>query len=350
MIVTMDRYESDWKIVQRGWNAHVRGIIDQDDLTEGYQGFFISAEEAITTARKCFPERTDQTLPPFVIVDEKSKPVGKISEGDLVINFNFRGDRAIQISRAFEEEDFDKFERGYFPKVDYAGLMEYDGDAHIPRHFLVPPPNIKNILSDYCCANDVTSFAIAETHKFGHVTYFWNGNRSGYVCRDKEEYIKIKSEPNEMIAKHPQMKAVEVCDRTIEALTSGEYQFIRVNFANGDMVGHTGIIEAAIKAVQVVDDCVKRLVQVVNDLEGITVITADHGNCDEMKSPEGQIITAHSLNPVGFWIIDKNWDQDYEIRLLNDDLGLSNVAPTLLNLLGFQKPVGFRESLITMLK
>ncbi|HUT82343.1 MAG TPA: 2,3-bisphosphoglycerate-independent phosphoglycerate mutase [Candidatus Bathyarchaeia archaeon] len=350
MVVTMDRYESNWKIVQRGWAAHVLGKVNQEELTNGYRGYYHSAEEAITHARECFPEKNDQFLPPFVIVDLKGDPVGKIKDNDLVINFNFRGDRAIQISKAFEQKEFTKFDRKYYPKVNYVGIVEYDGDEHIPMKYLVYPPDIKDILSDYCCANNINSFAIAETHKFGHVTYFWNGNRSGYICQEKEEYVEIKSDPNEMIPTNPEMKAQEVCQRTIEALRSNKFNFIRVNFANGDMVGHTGILDAAIKAVQIVDDCLSRLIDTVNELNGITIITADHGNCEEMKFPDGTPKTSHSLNPVGFWIVDKNWKNDYEISSEVNDPGLTNVASTILNLLGFEKPIQYRESLLEFKK
>ncbi len=346
MQVTMDRYESDWKIVQRGWNAHVRGIIEDEELVNGYKGYYKSAEEAITHARNCFPNKNDQTLPPFVIIDEKEQPVGKIVDDDLVVNFNFRGDRAIQITQAFEDENFDKFDRIVFPQIDYVGLMQYDGDKFIPKRYLVKSPDITDILSDYCCSNGITSFAIAETHKFGHVTYFWNGNRSGYVCEGQEEYVEIQSEPNEMIPIHPEMKAVEVCNQVIEILKSNKFKFVRVNLANGDMVGHTGVIDAAVKSVKVVDKCLEDLIDIVNEQNGITIITADHGNCEEMKFKDGRTKTAHSLNPVGFWIVDKNWKGEYELNPQVNEPGLSNVASTVLNLLGFKKPEKFRDSLL----
>lgn len=346
MRVTMDRYESNWKIVQRGWNAHVLGKISEEELVNGYKGYYKTTEEAISHARECFPEVNDQFLPPFVIIDKSNNPIGKIQDDDIVVNFNFRGDRAIQISKAFENPDFDKFDRVFYPKVEYAGLLEYDGDEHIPKQFLVNPTDIKDILSDYCCENNITSYAIAETHKFGHVTYFWNGNRSGYICKKLEKFEEEKSDPNELIPIKPEMKAVEVCKKTSEALESGKFKFVRVNFANGDMVGHTGIIEAAVKAVKVVDNCIEQLIEVVERLNGIAIITADHGNCDEMKFPDGNTITAHSLNPVGFWLVDKNWQNDYQINSEVINPGLSNVAATILNLLGFEKPKHFRESLI----
>ena len=346
MQVTMDRYKSDWNIVKRGWYAHVLGIVEPQDITLCYKGYYFSAEEAILKARECYPDLTDQNLPPYVICEDLGKPIGKIVDGDFVINFNFRGDRAIQISKAFEDEDFDAFKRIDHPKVNYVGLTEYDSDQQIPKQFLVSPPELVNALTEYCCANDISQFAIAETHKFGHVTFFWNGNCSGYFCEEKEKYVEIKSEPNEMTLKNPLMKAIEVCDETLEALTSGKYKFVRVNFANGDMVGHTGNIKAAIKAVKIVDESIGRLIEANNKLNGITIITADHGNCDEMKYPDGKPVTAHSRNPVGFWIVDNNWKNEYEI---NDEIvepGLSNIAATVLNLLGYEKPETYRQSLI----
>lgn len=346
MYVTMDRYESDWNVVKRGWDAHVRGVIQQNDIKNGYKGYYHSAKEAIEEGRKCFPQTNDQTAPPFVIIDENNQPIGKIMDGDMVINFNFRGDRAIQISKAFEQKEFTKFDRVYYPNVEYLGLLQYDDEAHIPKQYLVPPPNIKHTLSDYCCANGITQFAIAETHKFGHVTYFWNGNRTGYICADKELYIEIKSEPSEMIPSNPVMKAYEVCDRTIQALESGKYKFIRVNFANGDMVGHTGLMNATITAVKTVDECVGKLVEVVNKLQGITIVMADHGNAEEKINKDGSPRTAHTTNPVPFYIIDNNCKGKYEINYEISDAGLTNLASTILNLLGFEAPEEYRRSLI----
>jgi len=346
MYVTMDRYESNWEIVRRGWLAHVCGIIEQTELIKGFKGYYRSARKAIEDARRIFPEKNDQFIPPFVIIDENNKPIGRMSDGDVVINFNFRGDRAIQISKVFEQKDFNKFKRDYYPDLEYAGLLEYDTDAHIPKQYLVSPPEIQNTITEYLCTNGITQFAIAETHKFGHVTYFWNGNRTGYFCRDKELYIEIHSEPNEMIPINPKMKAYEVCDETIKALKSGKYKFLRVNFANGDMVGHTGILEATITAVKTVDECVGKLIEVVNELNGITIVTADHGNADEMLEKDLKPKTSHTLNPVGFWIIDKNWAGEYEIDKELQQLRLSNIASTIINLLGFQKPEIYDSSLI----
>ncbi len=338
MITTMDRYNADWSVVERGWKAHVLGEARK----------FKSAEEAIQTMYDEDPDITDQYLESFVIVDDNDKPVGTIEDGDAVVFFNFRGDRAIEISRAFEEENFSEFDRKRVPDVFYAGMMEYDGDLHIPKNYLVSPPAIDRTVSEYLCAQGVTSFAISETQKYGHVTYFWNGNRSGYIDENLETYVEIPSDRIEF-DKAPKMKAIEITDKSIELLKSGKYKWGRINFANGDMVGHTGNVQAAIEAMETVDQSVGRLLDVVEEMGGICIVTADHGNADEMftvkngvKSPK----TSHTLNPVPFVIFDPNYNGEYKMAAL-DKRGLTNVAGTLLNLLGFENVEDYDPSLIT---
>ena len=339
MKVTMDRYNADWNIVKRGWDAHVLGI----------GRYFRSAEEAIRTFYNEDPAITDQYLDPFVIVDDTGNPVGRIVDGDSVIFFNFRGDRAIEISRAFTEKDFNEFDRGPLPDILYAGMMEYDGDTHIPPNYLVYPPAIDRTVSEYLCAEKVTMFAISETQKFGHVTYFWNGNRSGYIDPSVEKYIEIPSD-RIRFDKAPQMKAFEIKDKVIKLLKTGKYRFGRLNFANGDMVGHTGVMEAAIRAVETVDRCVGELISVIEEMDGIAIITADHGNVDEMfsidKNGNKQPKTSHTLNPVPFVIFDPGYSGEYRMVEIEKP-GLSNVAGTLLNLLGFENVEDYDPSLIT---
>lgn len=338
MKVTMDRYNSDWNIVKRGWDAHVLGI----------GRTFSSASEAVKTFYAEDPKATDQYLPAFVITDSSGKPVGPIRDGDAVIFFNFRGDRAIQISRTFTEKDFSEFDRGPLPDIFYAGMMEYDGDAHIPPNFLVQPPAIDRVISEYLCAAKVKTFAVSETQKFGHVTYFWNGNRSGYIDASLEKYVEIPSDKIEF-DKAPQMKAKEITDTVIELLKSGDYRFGRTNFPNGDMVGHTGKMDAAVIAVEMVDKCVGELLNVIKETGGIAVITADHGNADEMftidKKGAKSVKTAHSLNPVPFIIYDPLYQGEYRMADIKEK-GLSNIAATLLNLLGYEKPEDYDPSLI----
>lgn len=351
MCVTMDRYESDWNIVKRGWDAHVRGIVAPSDITPQYPGYFKSAKEAIETARKVFPEKLDQFNPPFVIIDDKNQPVGKMVDGDAVINFNYRGDRAVEISKAFVYDDFKAFDRVERPKLKYAGLLMYDNEIQLPPTFLVPPPDIQNVSAQFLCANKIPSYAVAETHKYGHVTYFWNGNRSGYIGGSCELYEEVKSDPNEMIESRPIMKAPEVTQKLINALQTKKFKFLRVNYANGDMVGHTGNLQACITAVKALDDYVKKVVDEIMDQKGIAIITADHGNLEEKLDKKGNIKTAHTLNPVPFIILDSQYNGEYFIDISDIKVpGIANTTATWMNLLGFEAPSMYEKSLIKFLK
>jgi 2,3-bisphosphoglycerate-independent phosphoglycerate mutase len=292
------------------------------------------------------PKITDQYLPAFVIAKD-NQPIGTIQDNDAVVFFNFRGDRSIEITMAFEQADFKYFDRERFPKVFYAGMMQYDGDLHLPHNYLVSPPQIQETMSEYLCAQNLNSFAISETQKFGHVTYFWNGNKSGYICQDKEEYDEIPSDKINF-DQAPKMKAMEITEKTLELLRTQKFQIGRINLANGDMVGHTGIMDATITAVETVDTCVGKLVELVKQLHGITIITADHGNADEMftvkngvKSPK----TSHTLNPVPFVIVDTDYQSEYTLAN-TPNAGLANVAATVFNLLGYEKPKDYEPSLI----
>ena len=338
MKVTMDRYNADWNVVKRGWDAHVKGLGRP----------FPSAVEAVRTFYRETPSVTDQYLDPFVVVDETGRPVGTVQDGDAVVFFNFRGDRAIEISRAFTEKNFREFDRGPLPEIIYAGMMQYDGDTGMPPDFLLPPPEIDRTVSEYLCGAGITSFAVSETQKFGHVTYFWNGNRSGHIDPSLETYVEIPSDRIEF-DRAPEMKAMEIRDKTIELLRSGKFRFGRINFANGDMVGHTGKMDAAVKAVETVDSCVGELMMNVDELGGITLVTADHGNADEMftVAEDGvkKVRTAHSLNPVPFVIHDARYNGEYLMNCGRKP-GLSNVAATMLNLMGFEKVEDYDYSLI----
>jgi 2,3-bisphosphoglycerate-independent phosphoglycerate mutase len=338
MVTTMDRYNANWAVVEAGWQAHVLG-----------QGrAFSSASAAVEAFYQEDPEMTDQYMPAFVVVDPAG-PVGKIVDGDAVVFFNFRGDRAIQISRAFEEADFTEFDRRRWPKIFYAGLMQYDGDALIPKNFLVEPPAIAGTLGQYLCAAGVSSYAIAETQKFGHVTYFWNGNRSGYIDERLELYEEI---PSDRLAfdLRPWMKAAEITDRVVETIAGGTRKFIRLNYANGDMVGHTGVVPAIRIAVETVDLCLGRLLRAVERAGGVAVITADHGNADCMWTEKnGRILpmVAHTLNPVPFIVKDYSGSNEFVLSGVNNP-GLANVAATLCTLLGFTAPNDYQPSLLRL--
>jgi len=350
MQITMDRYQANWGMVERGWKTHVLG--------DGRK--FKSAREAIEILRRENPDAIDQDLPPFVIARDKADnaPLGPIEENDSVIFFNFRGDRAIEISMAFEDEQFDKFPRGPKLNVKYAGMMQYDGDALIPKKFLVNPPGIDRTVGEYLVRSGVRQLAISETQKFGHVTYFFNGNRSGKFDDSLEDYIEV---PSDMVPfeQRPWMKAAEITDKVVEAITGGTYGFIRLNYANGDMVGHTGILPAVEIAVETVDLCIGRLVSAVKKADGILVVSADHGNADDMyecnyktgeviydaKTGKPKLRTAHSLNPVFAYVYEPTGKIKMKLSS-HKDLGISSLAATCLTLLGFEPPEDYTPSIV----
>ncbi len=347
MVTTMDRYEADWNIVRRGWEAHVLGKAAP----------YKSARAAIEAIRAQQEGITDQYLPSFTITDENG-PVGPVRDGDSVIFFNFRGDRAIEISRAFDQSEFDKFDRVRHPDVIYAGMMEYDGDLKIPRNYLVLPPAIDKTISEYLAGEGCRQFAISETQKFGHVTYFWNGNRSGKFNDTLEVYQEIPSD-RVQFDERPWMKAAEITDATITAIRSGDYDFLRLNYPNGDMVGHTGNLEAAIIAAEAVDLSLRRLLRVVAETGGVALITADHGNLEEMlefgkdgrpkiDKATGEPVrkTSHTTNPVPFIIYDPRFAGEYRLRESGESPGLANVASTILALLGYKAPRDYLPSII----
>ncbi len=346
MVITMDRYGANWDMVKKGWATHVRG--------EGE--FFANAHEAVVKLR----ERTgaiDQDLPPFVISDDGKTPIGAIVDGDSVIYFNFRGDRSLEITSAFESgAEFDKFDRGVVPQVYYAGMMEYDGDLHAPKHFLVNPPEIDRTMDEYLCATGVRQIAVSETQKYGHVTYFFNGNRSGKFDEKLDEYVEIRSDvvPFEQ---RPWMKCAEITDFVVEAIENRRADMIRLNFPNGDMVGHTGNFEAVVVAMESLDLALARICAAVKKAGGVLVISADHGNADDMldHKKDGSVKldgegnparkTSHSLNPVPCIIYDPEFKGEYQHEL-RENLGISSLAATCMNLLGYEAPADYDLSVL----
>ena len=346
MKVTMDRYEADWRMVELGWKTHVRG--------EGQ--LYPSAQTAIEALRAATPGVLDQDLPAFV-VGRDGKPLGPIVDHDSVILFNFRGDRAIELTRAFEQADFKPFDRGHRPDVLFAGMMQYDGDANIPKNFLVEPPRITRTIGEYLADAGARQLAISETQKFGHVTYFFNGNRAEKFNEFLEDYVEIPSD-RVPFEERPWMKSAEITDALIVAIGSGKYRFIRVNYPNGDMVGHTGIFPAVKIAVEAVDLALGRLIPAIQKAGGILVVSADHGNSDDMYEHDKagavkvdkitglpKAKTAHSLNPVPAVVYDPS--NAAKAKLAGKTgLGISSLAATCLNLLGYQTPEGYDSSLV----
>jgi len=354
--ITMDRYNANWEQVHRGWNCHVLGLGRQ----------FKSAKEAIETYRKEQPGIIDQDVHEFVVVGADGKPVGPIGDGDSVVYFNFRGDRALEITAAFENAEFDHFDRVRRPAVEYAGMMEYDGDAHIPKQYIVEPPSIERTMGEYLVASEVKLLAISETQKYGHVTYFFNGNRQGKFSEKYEDYVEVLSDvvPFEQ---RPWMKCAEITDKVLEAIESGKYRFIRLNYPNGDMVGHTGVYQAVVAGLEGMDLQLGRLRKAVEKAGGIMVITADHGNSDDMyehdkktgavsKKADGtpRAKTSHSLNPVPCVVFDPESKGEYEAQLRNEvkgkSLGISSLAATCIELLGYKAPSDYDPSVLVFKK
>ena len=328
MNITMDRYEANYAMVEKGWHTHVLGDARK----------FNSARVAIETLRKENPGIIDQDLDSFVIVKDDI-PVGTINDGDSVIFFNFRGDRAIELSKAFDEENFDKFDRIRYPKVMYAGMLEYDSELKIPKHFLTEPPKIKYTLTEELNKYNIREYAISETQKYGHVTYFWNGNRIDKFNEKLETYDKVDSD---IISfdKAPKMKSYEITDKLIEAIKSDNYDFLRINYPNGDMVGHTGNYEATIIGLEAVDDNIGKIMKVVKETDSILIVTADHGNAEEMFDSKG-IKTSHSLNKVPFIIYNEN-----NIKIKDGEFGLANIASTITTLFDIEPNPNWKESII----
>ncbi|MPM68568.1 2,3-bisphosphoglycerate-independent phosphoglycerate mutase [bioreactor metagenome] len=293
-----------------------------------------------------------------MISDDGKTPAGPIVDGDSVIYFNFRGDRSLEMTAAFENDAFDHFDRGHRPDVLYAGMMEYDGDLHAPKLYLVNPPEIDRTIGEYLAVTGVRQLAVSETQKFGHVTYFFNGNRSGKFNEKLEDYVEIRSDvvPFEQ---RPWMKSAEITDAVIAAVESGKYPFIRLNYPNGDMVGHTGDFQAVLVAMGALDIGLGRLLRAVKKAGGVLVFSADHGNADDMyeHGKNGEVKrdadgnparkTSHSLNPVPCIVYDPECGGEYRAEL-RAGLGISSLAATCLELLGFEAPEGYDPSVLEL--
>ncbi len=400
MVAVADRYESDWGMVKLGWDMMVHGKAPRQ---------FKSATEAIKTFRKENPKIQDQYLPAFVIVEDlasrsvlasrsikakdtsinsarKVVPIGKVQDGDAFIYYDFRADRAVEIAQAFTEKDFDKFDRSnagakvtrnknvaarvendklslkpqakmkfskaevaskkkasnWLPEIFFVAMTEYNSDKHLPKNILVPPVKIADPLNVFLGHNKVSQMAISETVKFGHITYYFNGN--SYKKMPREGQVEIVSDTLPFNTR-PWMKSAEITDAALVSME--KFQFVRLNYPGGDMVGHFGELEPTIVAMEAIDLQLSRLAKKVDELGGMMVITADHGNAEELLDKNGVAKTAHTTNPVPCIFYDNTTNAKKYSSANLKDAGLSNMAATIAILLGLPDyPAIWRKPLI----
>jgi 2,3-bisphosphoglycerate-independent phosphoglycerate mutase len=308
----MDR-DRRWDRTKKAWDAIVlgRGEICKDSPSEALD-------------RRYKADKTDEFMPPLIFANANEQ---RVRDDDVVLFFNFRADRARQVSQAFLFKDFDCFDREVWPKTKFTSLTQYD--VRFPSPFIFAPEKLKNILGELVSEADKSQLRVAETEKYPHVTYFFNGGVERAFPKEDREII-----PSPKVATYdlkPEMSAFQVTDEVLSRMAN--YDLIILNFANPDMVGHTGVVEAGIKAVEAVDECCKRIISKLLELNGKALVTADHGNCEQMRNPDGSPNTAHTTNLVHFIYIAK----DAKGFRCEDGI-LADVAPTLLFLLGMEKP------------
>ncbi|MDH5752051.1 MAG: 2,3-bisphosphoglycerate-independent phosphoglycerate mutase, partial [Deltaproteobacteria bacterium] len=345
-VITMDR-DNNWDKVKLGWDTHVLGQAGHD---------FGSAGEALAHFRAAMPDAADQDLPPFVIKRD-GKPVGEILDGHVLLFMNFRGDRAMEFSRAMLEEDFKHFDRVRRPRALFAGMSVYDEDTDLPPLRLATPPAVENPFGRRLLDLGLRQFRLAETQKYAHVTFFFNGGYREPLDASLEDYLLIPSDKIASFAQAPRMKAHEIAARAVELIKGGRHDFGLINFANADMVGHTGDFNAVIKAVEAVDAALGEIVSALEQAHGIAIITADHGNADEMLflnpvTGRSEPNTKHSINPVPALLYDpaRPGGPDYTFRVFDPEapLTLANLAATLFILLGLEPPPDMEPSLFQL--
>lgn len=315
----MDR-DKRWERVEKAYNAMIFG--------EGLKATLASG----AVARSYEAGDTDEFVKPTVIIKETGEPVGLIEEEDSVVFYNFRPDRAREITRAFVDKDFTGFERknGY-PKVNYTCMTQYDKTIDAPVAF--KPQGLSNTLGEYLSKKGLKQLRIAETEKYAHVTFFFNGGVE--PPNQGEERILIPSPKVATYDLNPEMSAYEVTEAVLNEVKANRFDVIILNYANPDMVGHTGVMEAAVKAIEVIDDCLSKVVEAIKKVNGIILITADHGNAELIKDPEtGQPYTAHTTNPVPFIYVN-DWCKNAKLTSGR----LEDIAPTMLKLLELDQPV-----------
>ncbi len=313
----MDR-DNRWDRIEKAYRALVYG--EGETASSGVEAVAQSYEKGVT----------DEFVVPTVVMKD-GKPVTTVQDGDSVIFFNFRPDRARELSRTFCCDDFEGFDRGPRKKVTYVCFTEYD--VTIPNKTIAfPKVKVENTFGEYLAAHNMTQARIAETEKYAHVTFFFNGGVE--EPNPGEDRILVNSPKVATYDLQPEMSAPEVCEKVVSAITSGKYDVVITNFANPDMVGHTGVLEAAIKAIETVDDCVGKVVDAVKSVDGKLFICADHGNAEQLIDYEtGEPFTAHTTNPVPFLLVNAE-----EGLGLAEGGRLADIVPTLIDWMGMEQP------------
>jgi len=328
----MDR-DNHWERVELSYNAMVKG--------EAKEKF----SDPVAAVKTSYDKKIyDEEFIPTVITDNGGQPVATIKSGDSLIFFNYRADRAREISKVFVLPGFEKFPRTYLKDLYFVAMTEYEKD--LPIEVAFPPETIKESLAKVIADAGLKQLHIAETEKYAHVTFFFNGGQEQQF--EGEERILVPSPRVASYAEKPEMSAKEVTKKLVDAIMAETYDFIVVNYANGDMVGHTGDLKATIKACEVLDSCVKQLVEVVLGKGGIAIITADHGNAEEIVNLQsGEIDKEHSTYPVPLILIGKEWEgktggftevPNSDLSLLQPSGILSDVAPTIIKIMGLTQP------------
>jgi 2,3-bisphosphoglycerate-independent phosphoglycerate mutase len=324
---TMDRNQN-WDRIEKSFLAFTRcqGIMEKDPLG--------------AIANQYNKKVYDEYLEPIVMVDDEGIPIGRIKDNDAVICFNFRGDRARQMTRAFTDREFKEFDQAEIPQnVNYTGFTQYDDE--LKANVAFPPQKITTRLGEILANMGKKQLRIAETEKYAHVTYFFNGGLEEPFANEDRLLVPSKNVPS--YADIPEMSAYEITERLINRINEDKYDFILVNYANPDMVGHTGVYPAGIKAVEHVDICLDKLIKAVLEKEGALIITADHGNIEEMINVHnGEVDTKHSTNPVPCWLVTPGSKRTRPLPpdLLPSDIEamIVDIPATVLELLGITKP------------
>lgn len=328
--IFMDRYQAQTEMLTKAFEVCVQGKAPVVNDWQAYLEDFYQKN----------PNLSDEQVPP-VIVDANNL----IKNGEAILLLNYRGDRAVETARMFDQGDYISQEQFALIKDCYfAGILQYDAELNLPKNYLCEPPVINNTLTAWLCSHGVRQYTVTETVKFGHMTYFFNGNKSAPLDSQLETWLEIPSDKlNNLYDKAPKMKAIEITDHLIENIESGNFDFLKCNLPNPDMVGHTGNFEAAVTACKTVDECIGRLYEVCKKNNVNLIITADHGNAEEMMDKNGKVKTSHTNNLVPF-IVCPFATPDVTIR--NGEFGLTNLAATVCELLGLPADEHFNPSIV----